>query len=474
MYGAEFSPNSNVLYISDFNNVLQYDISSGIAATIIASRILLGTVTTGNFGQLQLGPDGKIYSAESRNTFIGIINSPNTIGLGCNYNPAGLDLDPGFIFGNDVRLGLPSLLHFIPTKFIYPGGSSTSATYCQGDPTTPIPSFVSSYSTTGLFSSTPGLSINATTGAINLAASTPNTYTVTFTATVTAGCVSPFFSSYTIIITPSVALCYTKQAARWDFGSRISLNFLCSSPPSHSDDSQVNTPDMESGCSMADVNGNLLFYAFANRIRNNAHQIMPNGNGLLSDVSASQGFLAIPNPTNTNRYYLFAIGSGAGGLSYSEVDMLLDGGKGDIIVATKNTLLQANVREQMTAVENCDGTGTWLIVHTSLQMFAYLVTASGIAAPVISNVPLVAIKGGQLMASPTGRHIAYAADNDLCELYTFDNETGKVCHKETMVTRGYGCSFSNNGQYLYTNGYFTGIYQLDVLAANIAASAVQL
>ena len=351
--------------------------------------------------------------------------------------------------------------------------------YCAGDPITSLTS-TSPYSGSGIINWYSDLALTSLVGTgINFTPlNTPGatTYYVVEQegASVAPQICTSLITPVTVTISPGIALCYTKQAARWDFGSRISLNFLCSSPPSHSDDSQVNTPDMESGCSMADVNGNLLFYAFANRIRNNAHQIMPNGNGLLSDVSASQGFLAIPNPTNTNRYYLFAIGSGAGGLSYSEVDMLLDGGKGDIIVATKNTLLQANVREQMTAVENCDGTGTWLIVHTSLQMFAYLVTASGIAAPVISNVPLVAIKGGQLMASPTGRHIAYAADNDLCELYTFDNETGKVCHKETMVTRGYGCSFSNNGQYLYTNGYFTGIYQLDVLAANIAASAVQI
>jgi gliding motility-associated-like protein len=476
-YGAEFSPNSNVLYISDFNNVLQYDISSGIAATIIASRIVLGTPTTGNFGQLQLGPDGKIYSTESRNTFIGIINSPNTIGLGCNYNPAGLDLDPGFIFSNDLRLGLPSLLTTIPTKFTFTGGTATSATYCQGDPSTPIPSFVSSYPVTGLFSSSPGLSINATTGAINLAASTPNTYTVTFTATVTAGCVSPFFSTYTIIITPGVALCYTKRAAKWYMGNTVALNFLCASPPTPLDDC-ASTPagNMENNVSISDNNGNLLFYAFNNVVMNRNHVIMPNGNGLNTDYSASQGFLPVPHPTNSDRYYLFTIGNnGSPGLHYSEIDLLADGGLGDVIPSSKNTFLLAGVPEHLTAVESCIAGEIWVIVHDANNMYSFRINASGISAPVISPSPIsLPSSPGQLKASPTGRHIALSVQNSTSFLFTFDNETGKVCYKETLTHGGYGCSFSNNGQYFYANDFLQGIWQYNAYASNVDASGTMV
>jgi gliding motility-associated-like protein len=480
-YGAEFSPNGNVLYTTDFNYLHQYDISSGIAATIIATKITLGTATTGNYGQLQLGPDGKIYSAESRNTFIGVINAPNTLGLGCNYNPNALNLDPLALGNNDVRLGLPSLLHFIPTKFIYPGGSSTSATYCQGDPSTPTPSLVSPYSTVGSYSASGGgLSINPATGALNLGLSTPNTYTVTFTATVTAGCISPFFSTYTITVTPGVALCYTKRAAKWYFGDSLGLNFLCSSPPSIlSDGVSRSTPfgsDMEAGTTIADVNGNLLFYAHDTKVRNRNHAVMPNGNGMASTGSASQGYLPVPNPTNPNKYYLFHVQAGTGGLFYSEIDLLADAGNGDVIPATKNTLLLANVGEQLTAVESCVANETWIIVHDLNNLYTFKVTATGISGPIVSPSP-VSMPGasGQMMVSPTGRHIALSFNNySPCYLFTFDNESGKACYKETLSYGGYGCSFSNNGRYLYANEYFIGMYQYDVFAPNVNLSAIQI
>jgi len=479
-YGAEFSPNGNVLYTTDFNYLHQYDISSGIAATIIATKITLGTVTTGNFGQLQLGPDGKIYSAESRNTFIGVINAPNTLGLGCTYNPTALNLDPLGLGGNDIRLGLPSLLHFIPTKFIYPGGSSTSATYCQGDPSAPTPSLVSPYSTVGSYSTSGGgLSINPATGAINLGLSTPNTYTVTHTATVTAGCVSPFFSTYTITVTPGVALCYTKRAAKWYFGDSLGLNFLCSSPPSILSDGVSRSPlasDMEAGTTIADVNGNLLFYAHHNKVRNRNHAVMPNGNGMASTGSASQGYLPVPNPTNPNKYYLFHVQAGTGGLFYSEIDLLADAGNGDVIPATKNTLLLANVGEQLTAVESCVANETWIIVHDLNNIYTFKVTGAGITGPIVSPSP-VSMPGtsGQMMVSPTGRHIALSFNNySPCYLFTFDNETGKACYKETLSNGGYGCSFSNNGQYLYTNEFQIGMFQYDVFAPNINASSIMI
>ncbi|MET0637135.1 MAG: hypothetical protein ABWZ25_13985 [Chitinophagaceae bacterium] len=62
----------------------------------------------------------------------------------------------------------------------------------------------------GSYSSTAGLSINAGTGAINLASSTPGTYVVTYTIAATAGC--RLFSTTTNIIisaAPSATLSYT-------------------------------------------------------------------------------------------------------------------------------------------------------------------------------------------------------------------------------------------------------------------------
>jgi len=474
LYGLEFSPNNQILYVASNSNILQYDISSGAAATISATRIVVGAPFDNKLGQLQLAPNGKIYCAQTRIQPLGIINSPNILGVGCNWDLTGFDVDPGLL-GNEVSFGLPSLLHYIPTQFIYPEGSSTSATYCQGDPSAPTPSLVSPYPTVGLFTTTAGgLSINATTGVIDLAASTPNIYTVTFTATVTAGCVSPFFSTYTITVTTGVALCYTKRAAKWYIGNQVGLNFLCSSPPSIVDSTLAQDPmanNLEDVSSISDLNGNILFYSYDTFVRDKNNDIMPNGTGLESDWSSTQGSIVVPNLTNINKYYLFTIHSGGGGFYYSEIDMSLNGGLGDVVVATKNTLLLNNVGEHLTAVENCSGTGTWVITNGNNLMYAYLVTNAGIAAPVISAVqissPTVA---GQLTASPTGRHLALSGYNNLCQLYTFDNETGKICFKEELGQNGYGNSFSNDGHYLYVNDMFSGLFQYDAYAANVQAT----
>jgi len=66
------------------------------------------------------------------------------------------------------------------------GFSYANAAYCVGG-TSPSPTLASG-ATAGTFSSTAGLVINATTGAINLTTSTPGTYTVTNTVAASGGC----------------------------------------------------------------------------------------------------------------------------------------------------------------------------------------------------------------------------------------------------------------------------------------------
>ncbi|HRJ36169.1 MAG TPA: gliding motility-associated C-terminal domain-containing protein, partial [Flavobacteriales bacterium] len=202
LYGIEFSPNNQLVYISnhDIDEVHQYDISSGVAASILASRTVLGTTSVGgNFGQIQIGPDGKIYFIQTRTTFVGCIQSPNVAGAGCNWTELYYDTDPLATGLYDIRFGLPSQLTYIPTQFSYPTNS-----YCQSDPAIPAPSFVSTYPVTGTFTSSPaGLSINPTTGVIQLSTSAAGTYTIRYTAAVASSCVSPFYSEFTLTVLPA-------------------------------------------------------------------------------------------------------------------------------------------------------------------------------------------------------------------------------------------------------------------------------
>ncbi|GAB2956695.1 hypothetical protein GCM10027048_23570 [Hymenobacter coalescens] len=74
--------------------------------------------------------------------------------------------------------------------------SYAAATFCQ---TATNPTATVTGTTGGTFSSTTGLSLNATTGAINLTASTPGTYTVTYTASASCS------STATVTITAPAA-----------------------------------------------------------------------------------------------------------------------------------------------------------------------------------------------------------------------------------------------------------------------------
>jgi hypothetical protein len=111
VYGIEFSPNSDLLYIAGYDisgTLLQYNISLGSLPLITASRTPL-TITADLYA-LQIASDGKIYVARSfPNPYVGVINSPNTTGFACNYVDNGVPLDTAGN-GNMCGLGLPSFL----------------------------------------------------------------------------------------------------------------------------------------------------------------------------------------------------------------------------------------------------------------------------------------------------------------------------------------------------------------------------
>jgi hypothetical protein len=199
LYGLEFSPSNQVLYVANYisSELLQYDISSGVAATILVSRTSVGQPFDRGINQLQLAIDGKIYAAQRRADLpIGVVNFPNVLGVACNWDNAGFD--PSLGSGLPSAYGLPSQLIIITTKFNYQN-TPEEIILCKTNSVTP--NFYSPYPVNnGVFSCpSAGLVFNSTTGVVNAAASAVGAYTLTFTAPL-SGCVSPFFSTYKISI----------------------------------------------------------------------------------------------------------------------------------------------------------------------------------------------------------------------------------------------------------------------------------
>jgi gliding motility-associated-like protein len=85
-YGCEFSPNSSKLFATQSNNLYQYDLSSGNAAVIKASRVAVNAGNISNSSGLQLGPDSNIYSPGLTKNILTSITNPNQMFPGCIYS----------------------------------------------------------------------------------------------------------------------------------------------------------------------------------------------------------------------------------------------------------------------------------------------------------------------------------------------------------------------------------------------------
>lgn len=104
VYGIEFSSNSKVLYVSVVGvGVFQYNLQSGSPSAIINSQFQITTIPTGYAG-LQLAVDGKIYVAKFSRQIIDVIDNPNILGAGCNYQFEHLNLN------RFCRSGLPPFI----------------------------------------------------------------------------------------------------------------------------------------------------------------------------------------------------------------------------------------------------------------------------------------------------------------------------------------------------------------------------
>lgn len=123
-YGVEFSPNGEILYGSQpYNNaVYQFDITQ---TDPFSNPVQIATPTYQASG-MQIGPNGKIYLSEKDNGYLSVIDKPDVLGTGCNYESQAV-----FLEGQICRRGLPSI--FFYKNFNFFTGSEMDTTICQGD-----------------------------------------------------------------------------------------------------------------------------------------------------------------------------------------------------------------------------------------------------------------------------------------------------------------------------------------------------
>jgi PKD repeat protein len=118
-YGSEFSRDNKFLYITcgryqNTGRLYQLDMSE-----TPKKPVLIASSDSEWYGQLQIGPDCKIYMAKYNSSSLSIISRPSNSGMGCNFISNGINLAPG----SQSKLGLPSFIQtasrFSPIEILH-------------------------------------------------------------------------------------------------------------------------------------------------------------------------------------------------------------------------------------------------------------------------------------------------------------------------------------------------------------------
>ncbi len=315
------------------------------------------------------------------------------------------------------------------------------------------------------------------------------------------------FLAFTLLfIWQSVSL-HAQYENVWIFPQNAGMDFNSSTPALVQ--SKV-AGQGEAAASVCDKNGHLLFYTEGDTLWDKNGNIMPNGTGLtgvgpilnaqygLFDYSASssttQGALIVPIPHSDNKYVVFSLTSFesdvAGKLTYSIVNMDLNGGLGDVEQNQKAISLGTDFSERMSGIPGDNG-NIWVLVNPTfpssgaVAFHAFEVTADGLnTTPVISavtGVPAQTTAGrasGELSFSPNRKKLALTRQyEDRVELYDFNAATGRVSNQVILGTgffaATYSLCFSPNSTKLYTSAVYDnnvrkGIFQYDITGNNAA------
>lgn len=318
-----------------------------------------------------------------------------------------------------------------------------------------------------------------------------------------------------------------KESANWYFGNFAGINFNSTNAVPLIDGKIFSNE----GCStISDGNGNLLFYTDGVTVWDRRHEVMPNGTGLFGHKSSTESSIIIPKPGSNSSFFIFTVdqpsyylksSSFIKGVCYSEIDLVLNGGFGDVVNAVKNIPLvtynenndfesEYKSSEKITAVSHSDGDSVWVITTFMDRFYSFLVDVNGVnPIPVISRVnqtvaPIINESGanisaiGYLKASPNGKKLAVAHSSILTGnprkghkksgkvlLYNFNSTNGVVSDQIEILSGAYpyGVEFSPNSKLLYvTNNTFDKkddfisgeLFQYDLLSPNISASRLTL
>lgn len=285
-----------------------------------------------------------------------------------------------------------------------------------------------------------------------------------------------------------------KETYWWTFGNQNSFNFNLPVTVNDSKGKEtigmptVGTSELTNteGCfTLSNSKGELMMYGNGRTIWDRTHTPMPNGiTGIDFETytEGTQSGIIVPYPGSPGKYYVLSIGHKGvteswnieeGLISYSVVDMSLNGGTGDVIPALKDQILWTTENDEFNnniAAIKKKGSDNYWIIHRHLAAPAYTnaimtmtvweLTPAGFSAPVTYDLDTgdwgQRSSLGYLKFSSDGRRfISLGTDNSsITYVFSgeFDPETGLVSDlKATYMYKclPYGIEFSLSGEELF-------------------------
>ncbi|MBI2794728.1 MAG: hypothetical protein HYX66_08795 [Ignavibacteria bacterium] len=270
----------------------------------------------------------------------------------------------------------------------------------------------------------------------------------------------------------------------WYFGIRAGIQFGSGVPvgilgPINTEEGTSVWCDPLSGAPILSTDGSIVY--------DGTGSVLNNGTGLRGGFSSTNSALIVPDPGNSDRYYIFC----AGDLSRSgipdsvfTVNIVDMSGPGIGTVVSKNNILAYGTAEKIAGTVHCNGESWWVVAHDTAtpRFYVFLVTASSIQGPTIYDVGEQYTKSpgkpggyygmGSLKFSASGRLLAMASPSgQMCEIFDFDIFSGVISNPRRVDSADlfYGLSFSPNERFLYSVCWNASadiqspIYQYDLL-----------
>lgn len=270
----------------------------------------------------------------------------------------------------------------------------------------------------------------------------------------------------------------------WYFGVRAGIQFRSGVPvgvlgPIDTQEGTSVWSDPSSGTPILSTDGSIVY--------DGTGSVLNNGRGLRGGPSSTNSALIVPDPGNSDRYYIFCAGDLSNAtktdsvLTVNTVDM---SGPGIGTVVSKNNILAFGTAEKLAGTIHCNGESWWIVAHDTARprFYVFRVTKSGIQGPTIYDVgeqytappgtPGTHYGMGSLKFSASGSLLAMASPGGrMCELFDFDIYTGVISNPRRVDSADlfYGLSFSPNERFLYSVCWNVSadiespIYQYDLL-----------